>query len=472
MARESQGLQIALIVFVMFTIILGVTTFMFSKEYGKAKGEAADAKTAAADALASQKAAEEENMRIKEILGHDKTAAIDTVNDAHDLDMNTYGKNYPEATRAYRMVCQWLYEEVDRKNKDLTDQKARVQELKDLNAGLEAAKESQIQQLLARAKKAEEERDAAKAEYQAARVQLVTLTKQQQQTVQQERADRQQTELALNDTIKTVTDERDKLVVTNTGLVDKIIDLDPIVPDSPDGQIRYVNQGARTVWIDAGRADGLAPLTNFAVYDADNTDMTADGKKGSIEVITLLDNNTAEARIIEDSIGDPIMPGDLIHTPLWERGQRVRFALTDGMDIDGDGRSDLDEVRNLITLKGGQVDFFLTDDGKPTGTISADTRFLVVGDEPTESNSMERINARTAALDEAKTKGLRRIKLPDLLNRMGYVRQNPVVHYGAAANPNDFRAQPPAGSQRESSGNVSDLFQKRTPPQPAMDSAY
>ena len=49
MARENQGLQIALIVFVMFTIILGVTTFMFSKEYSKAEArfeeEATDEKS-------------------------------------------------------------------------------------------------------------------------------------------------------------------------------------------------------------------------------------------------------------------------------------------------------------------------------------------------------------------------------------------------------------------------------------------
>ena len=33
MARESQGLQIALIVLVMLTIIFGVTSFLFWKQY-------------------------------------------------------------------------------------------------------------------------------------------------------------------------------------------------------------------------------------------------------------------------------------------------------------------------------------------------------------------------------------------------------------------------------------------------------
>ena len=36
MARENQGLQIALIVFVMLTLILGVTTYLFFRQYEEA----------------------------------------------------------------------------------------------------------------------------------------------------------------------------------------------------------------------------------------------------------------------------------------------------------------------------------------------------------------------------------------------------------------------------------------------------
>jgi len=40
MARENQGLQIALIVTVMLTIILGVTTFIFYRQYDDANTKA------------------------------------------------------------------------------------------------------------------------------------------------------------------------------------------------------------------------------------------------------------------------------------------------------------------------------------------------------------------------------------------------------------------------------------------------
>ena len=51
MARESQGLQVLLIVFVMLTVVLGVTTYLYSKR-------ADEATKAAAAAAASEKQAE------------------------------------------------------------------------------------------------------------------------------------------------------------------------------------------------------------------------------------------------------------------------------------------------------------------------------------------------------------------------------------------------------------------------------
>ena len=38
MARENQGLQIALIVFVMLTIVLSITTFLFVRQAADAQG--------------------------------------------------------------------------------------------------------------------------------------------------------------------------------------------------------------------------------------------------------------------------------------------------------------------------------------------------------------------------------------------------------------------------------------------------
>lgn len=471
MARESQGLQIALIVFVMFTIILGVTTFLFSKEYGKTKALAAEKQKAAEEASAAQKAAEQENMRLKQVVGHSDTATLSEVDEAFNTDIQTYAKNLNETNLSYRAICQSMFKEVTDKNAELAAAKKQIVDIQLANQNLEKAKEAQLQQFLARAKKAEDDLAAEKAKYLADRGQL---TQTVQQVEGQKTTERQQAQAAIakvDAEKKDLASDNHTLKMTNSVLRDRLEEQTKEIIQ-PDGKITFVNQSQGTVWIDIGRAAGLSLLTNFAVYSADTNDLTtAATKKGAIEVVALVGDNMAEARILEDVISDPIMPGDRIHTNLWKPGERQRFALTDGIDLDGDKRSDIDEVRNLIAMNGGIVDFWLTDDGKPNGQLSAGTRFLVLGKEP-ETADLDRLNARTKVIEEAKMYGLKIISLTDLLNGMGYVRTTPVVRYGAQANPIDFRAKPPEGVPRVSSGTVSDLFQKRNPPTPAARSAY
>ena len=55
MARENQGLQIALIIFVMLTIILGVTTFLYVRQYGEAAKNASEMEQKANEVLEADK---------------------------------------------------------------------------------------------------------------------------------------------------------------------------------------------------------------------------------------------------------------------------------------------------------------------------------------------------------------------------------------------------------------------------------
>ena len=113
-------------------------------------------------------------------------------------------------------------------------------------------------------------------------------------------------------------------------------------------------------------------------------DQTAgkDAKKGTIEVTQILGDHLAEARIIDDSLIDPLVPGDKIYTPLWDPGHPERFAIAGKIDIDGDGRDDHERLKNLILLSGGVVDADLQPDGKQTGTMTVDTRDLIIGPAP------------------------------------------------------------------------------------------
>ena len=55
---------------------------------------------------------------------------------------------------------------------------------------------------------------------------------------------------------------------------------------------------------------------------------------------------------------------------------------------------------------------------------------------------------------------------------MGWRRQTHVVTFGRGANPADFRAKPPEGVPKTSTGNVSEVFRPRRPPAGTGRGAY
>jgi hypothetical protein len=134
------------------------------------------------------------------------------------------------------------------------------------------------------------------------------------------------------------------------------------------------------------------------------------------------------------------------------------------MDIDGDGKSDQQTVQNLITMNGGVVDCYVDEKGQQRGHMTVNTRYLVLGEAPDAKGQADVINAYSRMIGEAERLGIQKITVGELLQRMGWKNQTPVVRFGRGANPNDFRAKPPDGVPRVSGGNVSEVFRPRRPP--------
>jgi hypothetical protein len=212
----------------------------------------------------------------------------------------------------------------------------------------------------------------------------------------------------------------------------------------------------------------------FSVYPADMSDMSIKGKKGSIEVTQILDEHLAEARILDDVISDPIVPGDKINTVLWSPNERRHFALAGFFDIDNDGKSDLESVLNIIRLNGGVVDCYIPDSGKnknkQVGQVTLSTNFLILGQAPNEKGDPAQLKAYSQIYDDAKQLRLPMMKLGDMLQRMGWKNLAPVVRFGRGGNPEDFRAKPEEGAQKKSVSGES--FKQREPPAKAPPSAY
>lgn len=226
-----------------------------------------------------------------------------------------------------------------------------------------------------------------------------------------------------------------------------------------DGQITLVNSRRGTVWINLGSADGLRVLTNFGVYDfqEDGVMRNEEEVKATIEVTKVIDQHLSEARITDDELKNPILPGDQIHTPAWQAGTAVHFALVGFFDLDDDGESDRERVRNLIASTGGIIDAEVFPDGTKTGKITARTRYVVKADYEKLASS----RGFHDLMQEIQAHDVEQIGLDSFLNYIGWKRETFWVSLGRDAEAKDFikgltdRERPPTVSNES--------FKQRTP---------
>jgi hypothetical protein len=476
MARENQGLQIALIIFVMLTIVLGVTTFIFFRQHDEAVVELKKKTDEAATSTTESHNLQEKNKQLKKILGFPETEKEDAIDEAWRKDMVTFAGTFPEEKRYYRPVLEYLYNTVAENSKLLEAAKATTKEQLDRNERRDGEIKPQIEVEKKAKDQAVTDLTDERTKFNTARKAFTD--KEGELTVRLEKA-RKDGEAALAALQGSLDETNIQLQKVTLLSAEKSKKLDDVVKETfevADGEVTWVNQRNGTVWIDLGRADALGRQTSFSVYAGDTNDVTKAGKKGSIEVTQIVGDHVAEARIVEDRVSDPIMPGDKIHTPVWSSGEQKRFALTGFMDIDGDGKSDLQTVINLITLNGGAIDAYTDDKGKLFGKMTVNTRFVVMGEAPKDRGTPELIAQYSKIVGDADKLGIKQVPFKELLSRMGWVNQTPVVRFGPGANPNDFKPLPREGVNTTSTGDVSGLFRERgtrePPKKPSSGGAY
>ena len=184
-----------------------------------------------------------------------------------------------------------------------------------------------------------------------------------------------------------------------------------------------------------------------------------------------------------------MVSNDLIYTPIWSPGLVEKISVIGDIDLDGDGRSDRDEFRQMMEIAGCVIDNEVNDNGDrlpEDGKITVQTRFLVKGDIPELQNVIgneEKARVRRI-LDkydemqkEARANGVRVIKMNDFLAYIGYHNKRRTFMPGQQRK---FNLKAGAASEsakdvtgdRSSNGNVSGAFQKgRQTPQQQSDGA-
>lgn len=462
MARENQGLKGALIVFVLLTIVFAVVTVILFSEQNKLKQEADSKHDAATQAIQVRDKIAKQNRSLKEIVGFDENVDLEEIEKTFAKDMQLFAANYTKDTQDYRQALQRLSTVLGEKKDNLEE---RTKELAECNAQLRALNQvttNDKQKLKDKVAAKELELENKKKESKADRERLVALQTQLETTLKQVR--NEQETIVGNINAKLVdTNKNLKKVSKAYGTAKKQIDnLKREKPDIFLGKISWVNQRSGMVWINLGRADALRPQTLFTVYPTGTGEASEVTKKASIKVTQILGEHLAEAKILEDKATDPILPGDKIFTPIWSLGEKRHFALVGFIDLDKNGRDDRERIYSLIELNGGVVDARVDSNGKRQGSMTLNTRYLILGKIPGITASSEIMSDHSTMTREAENLNVETISIEKFLEIVGWKHESKVVSQNGSSKAGfDIESNK---SPATSSGTISERFKPRKPP--------
>lgn len=141
-----------------------------------------------------------------------------------------------------------------------------------------------------------------------------------------------------------------------------------------DGQVVQTVPDQGIVYISLGQRDHIKAGMTFAVYSRIRG-IPADGKgKATIKVNNVFDT-TSECTVTTSNIGDPIVNGDVIANPVYDRDRKFNFVVAGDFDLDFDGKIDDpagEQVRRMIQDWGGQLQ----------QVVDTRTDFVVLGAAP------------------------------------------------------------------------------------------
>ena len=243
-------------------------------------------------------------------------------------------------------------------------------------------------------------------------------------------ADLEQAKIRANVDLSEARKRADDLAQANSALQrEKVLGQETLF-EAEDGEVIQVPAN-NTVIVNLGSKDGLRVGTTFGVYGFDAGTNPYSRPKADVEVRRILSDDKAEAIVKRSTPGDPILAGDLLSNPVWDRGDTEGIAFVGLMFLDADDKEDNDTFERLVEENGGKIDAKMDlGTGKVVGPgINASTEYLVIGDIPEASDSeftkdynklvKDIIEARSTMLGQAKDNGVRVLDLPKFLRYMG-----------------------------------------------------
>jgi hypothetical protein len=195
-----------------------------------------------------------------------------------------------------------------------------------------------------------------------------------------------------------------------------------------DGHVVKVAELGSVAYADIGKKDGVLLGMPFSVFSPMELGKEEPKPKASVRVVRIMDD-ASELRVTVQG-NEPIVAGDVLHNPVYDRSRRLRFLLIGKIDVDGDGADDSGSLKALIQELGGRVET----------ELSVQTDYLIAGEQPAvvvapaqDAGPMEQqlygealaaFVAYTTAMDRAKDFGIPILSLNRFLGLMGLANRN------------------------------------------------
>ena len=400
-----QSFSIALIVFVMLTFVLAVTTYLFFTQAEK-NLQALTAKNGEISKLQEERedARRDRDTLKKDVLGFPEgTPVSEILERKRDAIDDVYGKYLKdlELSPTYDSTVEWLSESVQKhyeamkslqaeKDRFADEKKAMADkhaaELKSLSDSRQKAQDEQEEErkkrqevetaAAATIKKLEQERNAA--QNQVKRLKLIgekiaegrpylSVDRQQKWPGDGEAADGDRDERRVAVLLDEMRD-RERTIIRLNQIIAQLRVADPTLQatvlaatpkddrvDEFDGRILSVNELDRTVLVSCGRTTGLRTGLKFNVYDPTDPQPQLGSRKAVVEVVAIESDSLVRCRVRQDTVRDPILPGDVVATSLWSQGTPLEVVIVGITQFGGTPESDRKRLDQLVERVGGTV---------------------------------------------------------------------------------------------------------------------
>ena len=504
-AQKSQGLVIGLVIFVVLFLCMLVSTILLGQQYSKLSTQLQTAQSEKNSAEAAQRAAVDNVLALAEVIGYPEfdITAVGNRNDQNDGGANTLFAKIDgdmdsfadESNRTYKDALAKMRGEVDAIQKVEADRTADFTQLKQQFETSAQNAEAKVNEHKQAAEKSNQDLQTLTAEMDRQSTEqineinaastrankAVEQTNQVKRNLESERSTASRTihDLTLELQAYKLTEGQTQSVGDPSGTVVSVYYTQSQRKKKGVLAKAYeVRAPEGYVHIDRGSAHGLRLQTRFSVWDSEElasaywsqknmeikkeaedagessgASITAHpqyGPKGNVEVVQILGPKQALCRITMSQNTRPILAGDKIYSPLFNRGQTMHVALVGSFDMTGRGTNDRELLKHIITSRGGEIDVEVNDEGQVTGEITPKTMWLVMGtgtsedenlsdeddedDLPQESEFAKRIKEEATTLQaEAKRLGVQIIDQEKFYSFLGYSRQSPI--YNVADHP-------------------------------------